>query len=110
MSCKTDGNQQMELKDDTLVGEWNILEAYKAKQKTQLLSNTYFEFTADRKVKSNLHPTEEAMDYTMIDNEIKVGSSNRIKYKIERLEADTLELSSKIKRIEFDLVLIKKEK
>lgn len=108
VSCKGDASQSNAVIEmNHLKGKWKIFKAYKAKKQTQLLSNAYFEFSNDDQVKSNIHPTEDFVPFKTVGKQIKIEEPSKINYKILGLVQDTLELSTKMRGVVYDLILIK---
>ncbi len=88
----------------TLVGRWNLIEGQRNGKVTDSLRDTYFEFTADDKMSTNL-PIKGAMNspYNIVENEIVQTIINdiQIKYQILELTPEVLKLTTNLRGFDF---------
>ncbi len=87
-----------------LEGRWNIIEGQRNGKVTDSLRDTYFEFTADSKMSTNL-PIKGGQDspYDIVDNAIVQTIINdiQIKYEIVELTPEALKLTTNLRGFDF---------
>lgn len=93
-------NKQKEL----LTGRWNLVEGQRNGKVTESLRDTYFEFTGDNSMSTNL-PIKGGLNSTYeIEDDLIVQTINNdltIKYTIDELTPSILKLSTKIRGFDF---------
>ena len=87
-----------------LQGRWNLVEGQRNGKVTDSLRDTYFEFTADDKMSTNL-PIKGGMNspYEIVDNAIvqTIVNDIQIKYQIIELTPEVLELTTNLRGYDF---------
>lgn len=87
-----------------LEGRWNIIEGQRNGKVTDSLRDTYFEFTADSKMSTNL-PIKGGKNspYDIVDNAIMQTIINdiQIKYEIVELTPEALKLTTNLRGFDF---------
>jgi len=87
-----------------LVGRWNLVEGQRNGKITDSLRDTYFEFTEDGKMSTNL-PIKGGMNspYDIVDNAIMQTIINeiQIKYEIVELTPAALKLTANLRGYDF---------
>ncbi|MEM9548737.1 MAG: hypothetical protein AAGA77_22325, partial [Bacteroidota bacterium] len=96
--CKTDVPPEKEITQDDLVGEWEIFYAERNGRITKSLEKGKFVFGADNLVSSNLFNRPNSLNFTYNKGTISIeGDPNMTSLNIDRLQNDTLVISSKMK-------------
>jgi len=109
IGCKPDGNALKEITQEDLVGEWEIYHATRNGNVTKSLEKGNFVFQADNLVTSNLFSSPNSLNFTYNKANIKIeGDPNITFLKIQKLQKDTLVLSSKMKVFDMEFYLVKK--
>jgi len=107
--CKSDINPIKEITAEDLVGEWNIFYATRNGKVTKSLEKGNFVFQADNLVTSNLFATPNSLNFTYDKGTITIeGEPNISSLKINKLQNDTLIVSSKTKVFKMEFHLTKK--
>ena len=87
-----------------LQGRWDIVEGQRNGKVTDSLRDTYFEFTADDKMSTNL-PIKGGMNspYDIVDNAIvqTIVNDIQIKYEIVELTPEVLKLTTNLRGFDF---------
>jgi hypothetical protein len=89
---------------------WSLSEALRNGRPTETLTGTYFHFTEDGKVKTNLTVSgmEESYDFEMNGNKIELNSQpEKVVYAVEELSDSTLSLAFNMRNVPFRLKLVK---
>lgn len=107
-----DSDSSVKDQKDLLVGHWDLVEAQKNGKLAESLAGTYFEFTSDGKMSTNL-PLKGGKDSTF---DIKEGvifqtivNDLQVKYAIEELTETSLKLATKLRGYDFKFAMEKKE-
>lgn len=102
MSCGTDTTVRDQ--KATLVGRWLLVEGQRNGKVTDSLRDTYFEFTADDKMSTNL-PIKGGMNspYDIVENAIvqTIVNDIQIKYQIVELTPEVLKLTTNLRGFDF---------
>lgn len=107
--CKPDGNHLKDITKDDLVGEWVIFYATRNGKATKSLEKGNFVFQADNLVTSNLFANPNSLNFTYDKGTIAIeGDPNLTSLKINKLQNDTLVMSTKMKVFKMELHLTKK--
>jgi len=108
-SCQSD--KATENKETSLEGRWELVEGYRGGKQTESLDGTYFSFTED-KMSTNL-PINGAIDspFQLKENVISqtVVNNMSIDYTIVKLTETELQLSAKLRGLDFLFFCKKKE-
>ncbi|MEM1122651.1 MAG: hypothetical protein AAGJ18_19565 [Bacteroidota bacterium] len=110
VACGSDNNttQQKEM----LIGRWDLVEGRRSGKVAESLRGTYFEFTADDKMSTNL-PIKGATNspYVIEDGVIfqTIINGLKIDYTIVQLTDKTLQLTTKLRGLDFVFDLTKVE-
>ena len=108
-SCKTDANPLKEITAEDLMGEWEIYHATRNGKETKSLEKGNFVFQADNLVSSNLFSNPNSLNFTYDKGTIAFeGDPNMDYLKVEKLQNDTLILSSKLQVFKMEFFLTKK--
>lgn len=109
IGCKSDNALVKEVTKEDLFGEWQIFHATRNGKETKSLENGNFIFQADNLVSSNLFTTPNSLNFTYEKGTIIInGDQNVGILNINKLQNDTLILSSKMKVFNMEFYLIKK--
>ncbi len=107
--CKSDAAPPKEISKEDLIGEWEIFYATRNGNVTKSLENGNFVFLADNSVSSNLFTTSNSLNFTYEKGTIKIeGEPNMESLTINKLQNDTLVVSSKMKIFKMEFHLKKK--
>lgn len=107
--CKSDSNAVKEITQDDLLGEWMIYYATRNGNVTKSLESGNFVFQADNLMTSNLFNSSNSLNFTYDKGTIEIeGDPNISSLKIQKLEKDTLILSSKMRVFDMEFHLVKK--
>lgn len=107
--CKLDSNALKEITKEDLFGRWEIFYATRNGNVTKSLENGNFVFQADNLVSSNLFNSSNTLNFTYDKGTIKIeGDPNMSFLKVNKLQNDTLIVSSKMKVFDMEFHLIKK--
>ncbi len=109
-SCK-DEPQHPNYSVEKLTGRWELLRGWRNGKIAQTLTGTYYEFTEDEKLRTNLTFTSSAQEmefpYDIDKNEIHQKSSPPAIYTIDSLTDSTLIFNMLINNVPFRLELTK---
>ena len=106
--CKSDSNPLKEITTEDLVGEWVIFYATRNGKVTKSLEKGNFVFQADNLVTSNLFANPNSLNFTYDKGTITIeGEPNMASLKINKLQNDTLIMSSKMKVFNMEFHLTK---
>jgi hypothetical protein len=98
------GESAEEKQQKLLIGKWDLVEGKRNDQVTNTLEGTYFEFTPEGKMSTNL-PIKGAMNspYSISDNKIiqTIINDIKIEYAINKLDQTSLELATNLKGYDF---------
>lgn len=109
IGCKSDSSQIKEITKDDLFGEWVIYHATRNGKETKSLEKGNFVFQADNLVSSNLFTSSNSLNFTYDKGTIAFeGDPNMDFLKVEKLQNDTLILSSKLQAFKMEFFLAKK--
>lgn len=111
-SCNNDPNDENpKFEENQLVGRWEIVEAFRNGKKTETLTDTFYEFSKEGQMTTNLTPTatEENFPYQFTGSEIKQEGGAETVFKVENLNDTSLTMSMMIMKFPFKLVLAKAE-
>lgn len=111
MSCGNDGVATKQ--KNLLIGHWDLAEGQRNGKVTESLRGTYFEFTEEGKMSTNL-PIKGGIDspYVIADGVITQTIINgiEINYNIVELNEQTLKLTTTLRGFDFVFDLAKEEK
>ncbi|HFA51432.1 MAG TPA: hypothetical protein ENJ95_20660 [Bacteroidetes bacterium] len=109
ISACEDDNKQPTFDKNLLFGKWELQDAWRNGKKTETLSGTYYEFSEDGKMKTNLTPTatEEEFPYSFDGYQIVQKGENEVVYKLDSLTESVMAVSMVIQKFPFRLVLNK---
>lgn len=111
-SCENDPNANAQkFEENLLVGRWEIVEAFRNGKKIETLTDTFYEFTDEGQMTTNLTPTASPEDfaYQFTGSEIKQEGGAETTFTVENLNDSTLTMSMMIQKFPFKLVLAKAE-
>ena len=109
VGCKPDAPPAKEITQEDLVGQWEIFFAKRNGKVTKSLEKGNFVFGADNLVSSNLFNSTNSLNFTYDKGTISIeGDPNMNSLKIDKLQNDTLVLSSKMKVFNMEFHLKKK--
>ncbi len=101
VSC---GGDAVAEQQNLLIGHWDLIEGQRNGKVTESLRDTYFEFTSDGKMSTNL-PIKGGIDspYVIEDGAIVQTIINelQIRYKIVELTPKALKLTTKLRGFDF---------
>lgn len=87
-----------------LIGRWEIVQGFRNQRPTATLGGTYFQFSEDGKMQTNLPiGPEEPMEYSVSRNEIRQKSTPPIKYTIQSLSDSMLILNMELRGMQFEM-------
>lgn len=90
----------------SLLGRWEMAEAFRNQKATQLLAGVYFDFGADGKMNTNLPTTAEgATPYSVEKGKITQKTIQPIVYHIAKLSETELVLEVELRNVPFELRL-----
>ncbi len=115
-SCANEPNEEEQndtleavLPDNTaqiILGKWVLKEGFRDGNPTETLADTFFEFSEEGKMSTNLGGGNEIVDYNIVENKISQTSSRfPVDYQIENISDSLLMLSMTLRDIPFVLVL-----
>ena len=108
VGCKSD-NTLKEITVEDLFGEWEIYYATRNGKVTKSLEKGVFVFQADNLVSSNLFASTNSLNFTYDKGTIRInGDPNMGVLNVNKLQNDTLVLSSKLKVFSMEFYLTKK--
>ena len=93
----------------SLVGKWELQEAFTNNKPTQRLNDAYLEFKEDGSMKTNILGIEEVGSFEMNKKIVTQKTSREVKYEIEKLEGKDLDLVMNLASRKFQLKLSKAE-
>jgi len=100
LSCKDDSKpiaKEALPEAHSLLGEWEIYEAYRNEKKTKSLESGKFVFLDDSTVTSNLFSDQNNHNFTKDGNRISIEGDDIIKFlEVKKQNNDTLILTSKM--------------
>ena len=102
-SCKED---KVFLKED-LQGYWTVVDAKRNGKTTKSLRGAWIKFK-DMEMVDNFLSDKEIHPYTLDGSKLIHLANPSREYKLQRVTADTLELSTKLETYKFDLTLERK--
>lgn len=108
VGCKNDAPATvLNLEAPTLVGTWNMYEAYKGEHRTKLLDNAYFEFQENGKMVTNILGDEKAYPYKTSNGKIIVESPDAQRYNVINKSSDTLIMTTRLRNFDFKFITLK---
>ncbi|RMG84805.1 MAG: hypothetical protein D6714_07150 [Bacteroidetes bacterium] len=91
-----------------LLGRWELVEGYRNGDRSEMLAGTWFMFTPDGQMSTNLGGSNESMAYVLEGNHVKQKSERfPADYVIEEITDSTLVLSMSMRDVPFRFVLRK---
>ena len=108
VACNNDPKQPA-IDENKLIGRWEIESGYRNGKKIETLVGTYFEFSEDGKMKTNLTPTatEEQFEYSVAGNQINQEGEPPVAYTIDSLSDENLNVSMTMFNYPFQVFLKK---
>lgn len=108
MACK-DEPQQPVLDKNKLTGRWELVKGWRNGKEAQTLGGTFYEFTEDEKLRTNLTPSTLEMEfpYSFSSNEIKQKSDPPAVYTVDSLTDTILIFNMTINNVPFRLEMKK---
>ena len=102
--------ENVNLIQQKLEGYWKLRKANANNEMTSRLDGTYFEFTKDNDLNTNLPTINNGHYVVQTDSVIVHSAETKVDYKIEAIGDTTLVLNLKARNFEFDLHFGKEEK
>jgi hypothetical protein len=98
-------------KSGWLIGEWQLVQAFRNERVTESLDNLYMEFLTTGQVKTNILGMDELYEYQYQGGEITQNAPGigQIVYKITAMTDTTLELTTSLKNFNFRFLMKKGE-
>lgn len=107
-ACKSDSKEAVpNVSSKSLIGEWNLITAKKSGQVTNLLDNALFRFDTNGNLTTNLGGEDTTLPYSLSDNKISVPGATPDEYNVLKVTADTLILSARLAKFDFEFVTLK---
>lgn len=105
-SCKEDTGKTIHKAKD-LTGRWELVKGWRNGRETQTLKDTYYEFSEDGQMRTNLSPTMEEVEspFSFSGDEIKQKSDPPFVYIVDSLTDTVLILRLNFNNIPFRLEL-----
>jgi hypothetical protein len=92
----------------SIVGKWELVEGFRSGKKTESLADTYFKFSPNGEMETNLGGSTETVNYQLEGRTISQDSERfPVAYSIDEIADSTLVLSMEMKNIPFKFVLRK---
>ncbi len=105
LSC---GGEQEQKNEEMLLGKWELERASRNGQVTESLTDLYFEFFQDGKMRTNISGLPESVTYEVSGNTIHQREGQMdIDYNIESISDSMLVLAAEINDFNFNFVLAK---
>lgn len=107
-ACNNDP-KKVDIDENLLVGRWEIETGYRNGKKIETLVGTFFEFSQDGKMKTNLTPTAapEEYEFSVDGNIINQEGEPPVTYTIDSLTENQLNVSMTINNYPFQVFLKK---
>ncbi len=102
-------------KDDTSIkveqlnGSWLVAKATRNGQATETLDGLYFRFSDSGQLSTNLLGSDVETPFELSGDKIMQKGTQPLEYKIEKVDAKELVLSTTLQEMEFNLTLEKEE-
>ena len=93
----------------SLVGKWELQEAFTNNKPTQRLNDAYLQFNEDGSMKTNILGLDEVGSFEMNKKIVTQKTSREVKYEIEKLEGKDLNVIMNLSSRKFQLKLSKVE-
>lgn len=110
-ACANENDQSKSPSYDisSLVGRWEFFKAWRNGKQIETLTGTFYEFTADGTLKTNLTPMamEASFPYSLSGNKIKQEGKSPMVYTIDTLSTDFLAMNMVIEEVPFRIELMK---
>lgn len=91
---------------EMVLGKWELKEGFRNGTKTETLADTYFSFTPEGKMQTNLGGGNELVNYTIEGRTIKHESQKfPADYAIEEIEDNSMTISMTMRDIPFKFIL-----
>ena len=94
-----------DMSQDGLSGRWIVVSAARNNRPTTTLEDTFFDFTSDSLLQTNVLRVVSFYPYKVKGNRIIQDGEVPIEYKIQYIDADSIHLSSRIKSYSFDFYM-----
>jgi hypothetical protein len=107
LSCNNKGSDKT-LKD-SLIGEWEILDALRNGRRTTTLKDGFMRFEDEGKLTTNILGRETTSYYKFSDSKIESDGDFEYNFEIEKLSGDTLLISGKMKVFDMVFYMIRKQ-
>ena len=93
---------------EMIIGKWELTEGYRGGEKTETLADTYFSFTPDGKLQTNLGGGNEIVNFNIEGRTIKQDSQNfPVDYSIDEIGDSNMTISMVMRDVPFRFVLQK---
>jgi hypothetical protein len=108
MSCKQQSSESML---NNMVGKWTVYYSEIKDMPNQLMNNSYFEFSVDQKVKTNIFGEENTYPFIINESQLLIEAPIPFKMEVTRSSKDTLMvqglMKNKIenKEVDYDIKL-----
>jgi hypothetical protein len=108
MSCKQQSSESML---NNMVGKWTVYYSEIKDMPNQLMNNSYFEFSVDQKVKTNIFGEENTYPFIINESQLLIEAPIPFKMDVTRSSKDTLMvqglMKNKIenKEVDYDIKL-----
>ncbi|MBI5917502.1 MAG: hypothetical protein HY842_19210 [Bacteroidetes bacterium] len=109
LSACGDEHRKPVFQQNNLIGRWELANAWRNGKQTETLTGTFYEFSEDGSMKTNLTPSamEAEFPYRFLGNEIRQEGEPSVVYSIDTLTGSTLSMSMTINNFPFRLELQK---
>ncbi len=97
------------IRQEYLLGRWELQQAYRNGQVTESLQELYFDFYQDGKMSTNILGAPETATYELEENELRQRDSQMdIDYQVEELSDSLLILTTNLRNYDFRFRLNKR--
>jgi len=111
LSCKSDenghGNEQVVLKENELVGKWNIIKANRNGKETKSLESGYFNFKNGQIVTTNIFGTKDSVPYSFSEKNIMINTQMPLDIKVVKISGDTMIFNSKMRMFDMEFYVVR---
>lgn len=107
LSCNNNGSDK-KLRD-SIIGEWEILDALRNGRRTTTLKDGFMRFEDQGKLTTNILGRETISNYNFSDSKIASDGDFAYSFDVEKLSGDTLLISGKMKVFDMVFYMIRKQ-
>ncbi len=102
--CSCNGSEKAPVSEKSLEGRWELVRGFRNQRETKTLTGTYFLFSADGHLTTNLPiGAEEPFPFRIVKDTIEHLTSPPLQYIIESYTDSTLVLSFSLRGLPFEL-------